>query len=365
MQQAHQSLRNNKHERGGPHRNSTHIKQSKQVIKAYRNHINVLENAQDPISPLQNARNDHHRLLQEKDALDDEENYEACTVIMYAIGSCARKIHRLDQTNQGLEPPPIRKYDRVMYPELIHQVPILRLRGGNLDINVGAEQHNPETYLEYLNDIATDTETRNQLQQLNQPTQLLQKFLDTLHPSERTLIQSVELSIPLEDMISQWDTIATAASDGSVKDEKGTFGWSISRFDGTRIASCKGQSHGTPMTSHRAEAFGMWSVFVFVTRIFQFYNKDPTGQVSLHCDNEALVNTVNKIITRARPDFPNDTLEADWDIIHEIVLLLRAHDQSVSWIASHQDEDTPKEDLPLAAQLNCEADTLADEAHAI
>ena len=119
------------------------------------------------------------------------------------------------------------------------------------------------------------------------------------------------------------------------------------------------------MTSHRAEAFGMWSVFVFVTRIFQFYNEDPTGQVSLHCDNEALVNTVNKIITRARPDFPNDTLEADWDIIHEIVLLLRSHDQTVSWIASHQDEETPTEDLPLAAQLNCEADTLADEAHAI
>ena len=66
----------------------------------------------------------------------------------------------------------------------------------------------------------------------------------------------------------------------------------------------------------------MWSVFVFVIRVFQFYNKDPTDKVYLHCDNEELVNTVNKIVTRARPDFPNDTLEADWDIIHEIVILL-------------------------------------------
>ena len=109
----------------------------------------------------------------------------------------------------------------------------------------------------------------------------------------------------------------------------------------------------------------MWSVFVFVIRVFQFYNKDPTDKVYLHCDNEELVNTVNKIVTRARPDFPNDTLEADWYIIYEIVILLRSHDKSVSWIASHKDDNAPKEDLPLAAQLNFEADTLADEAHKI
>ena len=179
----------------------------------------------------------------------DDENYEACMVIMYAIGSCERKIHTLDQTNQVSDPPTIRRYERLTYPDLSLQVPILRLRGGNPAIE-DSDQNNPRTYLEYLNGISTDAETRDQLQQLKQPAQLLQKLLDTLHQSKQTLIQSVTISIPLEDMISQWDTIATAASDGSVVGEKGTFGWAISRFDGTRIATCKGHSHGTPMTSH-------------------------------------------------------------------------------------------------------------------
>ena len=71
---------------------------------------------------------------------------------------------------------------------------------------------------------------------------------------------------------------------------------------------------------------------------------------------------MNKIINRQRKQFPNETLEPDWDIINEIVSLIKNSKQSIEWIRGHQDEKMPKERLPLPAQLNCEADELANAA---
>jgi len=43
-------------------------------------------------------------------------------------------------------------------------------------------------------------------------------------------------------------------------------------------------------------------------------------------------------------------------------LLVKRYDQSIAWVNGHQDEKKKREDLPLKAQLNCEADELAEEA---
>ena len=48
-----------------------------------------------------------------------------------------------------------------------------------------------------------------------------------------------------------------AASDGSVISLSGTYGRTISLKDKTRISSCRGKAYGYPMTSHRAEAYGI------------------------------------------------------------------------------------------------------------
>ena len=104
LQRAHHSLRIYNQERCSPH----------------RNHVNLLENVLDQNSPLQKARNDYHRLLQEKDELMDDENYEGCMVIMHAIGSCELKIHLLDHTNPISAPPTQRRYESVSYPAETH-----------------------------------------------------------------------------------------------------------------------------------------------------------------------------------------------------------------------------------------------------
>ena len=101
------------------------------------------------------------------------------------------------------------------------------------------------------------------------------------------------------------------------------------------------------MTSHRTEVFGMWSLILFIVCIFEYHEEDPTDAFSLVWDNESLVNTFNKITKRKRKEFPNETLEADWDVINTIVLLVKRYDQSIVWIKGHQDEKNKREDLSL------------------
>jgi len=115
------------------------------------------------------------------------------------------------------------------------------------------------------------------------------------------------------------------------------------------------------MTSHRAEKFGMWSLILFIVRIFEYHEEDLTDALSLVCDNESLVNTDNKRTKLKHKEFPNETLEADWDVINEIVMLVKRYDQSIVLIKGHQDEKKKREELSLKAQLNCEADELAEE----
>ena len=91
--------------------------------------------------------------------------------------------------------------------------------------------------------------------------------------------------------------------------------------------------------------------------------EDPTDALSLVCDNESLVNTVNKITKSKRKEFPIKSLEADWDVMNEIVLLVKQCDQSVVGIKGHQDEKKKRKKLTLLeAQLNCAADEFAEEA---
>jgi hypothetical protein len=57
-----------------------------------------------------------------------------------------------------------------------------------------------------------------------------------------------------------------------------------------------------------------------------------------------------------------DVLCPDWDILIEVQnALLQLPDLTLKYIKAHQDDDTPSAQLPLYAQLNVDADTLASE----
>jgi len=104
-------------------------------------------------------------------------------------------------------------------------------------------------------------------------------YIESLHDSERDMLRNVEMIVKMEpstlvdilmmEMHLECNTGSPAAGNGSVIHLSGTFGWPISLKDDTRIVSYRGKAYGFPMTSHRAEAYGMWSVLLFIIRLFE------------------------------------------------------------------------------------------------
>jgi len=105
-----------------------------------------------------------------------------------------------------------------------------------------------------------------------------------LHDSERDMRRNVEMIVDMEPstlveilmmemhLECNTPTGTPAASDGSVIRLSGTYGWIITLEDKTRLVSCRGKALGFPMTSHRAEAYGMWSILLFIIRLFEFHD---------------------------------------------------------------------------------------------
>jgi hypothetical protein len=77
-----------------------------------------------------------------------------------------------------------------------------------------------------------------------------------------------------------------------------------------------------------------------------------------------MVDKVNEI-TAYQQVYPNLTMDPEWDALAEIRGTIQALDTNLkpdtNWIKGHQDKDTPYDELPLQAQLNCDADALAEE----
>jgi hypothetical protein len=76
-----------------------------------------------------------------------------------------------------------------------------------------------------------------------------------------------------------------------------------------------------------------------------------------------MVHRVNETI-QYNVVFPNTTIDSEWDVLAEIraamLALTKESRPEISHIKSHQDRMTPFEELPLKAELNCQADWLAE-----
>ena len=99
--------------------------------------------------------------------------------------------------------------------------------------------------------------------------------------------------------------------------------------------------------------------------LFTQYLGCPIAPIEILCDNAALVDTVNRLITRSWPLFPNDTLAPSWDVVQCLVAHVKQlpATSTIRWIKSHQDDNIEFEKLSLRAQLNVRADELTGIAH--
>ncbi len=183
---------------------------------------------------------------------------------------------------------------------------------------------------------------------------------------QQVLLSNLTLLTNEEDIIETLNSAAfILASDGSAPGDKASFGWTLSTITGWRLATCNGPVYGYKATSYRAEGYGILSGCQFILQLRQIHQVAIPWEWTLICDNESMVKKAQMDPAMDRI-FPQSTLDSDWDVLAEIwttITMLR-NDSSrptVKHIKGHQDDTRSYHELSLNAQLNVDADKLADE----
>ena len=106
---------------------------------------------------------------------------------------------------------------------------------------------------------------------------------------------------PLLSVIQQHQTLLIA-SDGSKSSEKSGGGWIIADVKERELLSGYNPDFGdiTKINSHRAEIYGVLSVFMFLHEYCQFYKMNLQSPIKYYCDNKEVVTKLSNIIERNR-----------------------------------------------------------------
>ena len=189
--------------------------------------------------------------------------------------------------------------------------------------------------------------------------------VEILPPWEQSLLQELVL-INLEAQI--WESLCNTqcfvATDGSAPQQKGSFMWILSNASGDRLARGSGRLFGHAISSYRAEAYGLLSAIRFLYHMVRLHKKarDHPKAPHLVCDNQGLITMITTKLTYSTI-YVNTTMEAEWDCIAQILSTPQSMGDfapTIEHIKGHQDETTPYEELPLLAQLNCDANVHAN-----
>jgi hypothetical protein len=154
----------------------------------------------------------------------------------------------------------------------------------------------------------------------------------------------------------------TSCSDGSATADQGSFGFVIATSQGLRLVSGGGPAPATYPNSFRSEAYGVLASIRWLYHAFRrFPPLTTTNKIRHYLDNRSVIKRVNS--THQSQQWPNQQLLPEHDVISEIVHSLKSLPVAVEleWVKGHQDETTPYHLLNVPAQLNCDADKLANE----
>ena len=148
--------------------------------------------------------------------------------------------------------------------------------------------------------------------------------------------------------------------DGGAADNMGTFGWIIGTSSGTRLASGSGPVFGFDPRSYRSETYGCRSGLSFIKLAFSFCNLPMTGTLSVRCDNLGLIKKQASFRKFALAKY-SAALHSKWDALISVFHLMNDFPAvpKLTHVLGHQDNDLAYQDLPLAAQMNTQADALA------
>ena len=159
-----------------------------------------------------------------------------------------------------------------------------------------------------------------------------------------------------------------AVSDGSEWfQSQGSFGWMLSSDQGDRLASGMGPARSSRPNSYRSEGYGMLALLCFLQRLAEY--------VQLHNPWRGIIVSKSLIDTVRGPNHqpigqppgttyrrPLDPLSPEWDVVVGIQQLLQTMPGlKLEHIKGHQDRTRTYDRLPLLAQLNVDADDLANK----
>ena len=202
--------------------------------------------------------------------------------------------------------------------------------------------------------------------------QHIQQHNETTQPNIQTLLMRIE-SLPLWEkelihchkLFDNDETLSrllsmdiVIATDGSYKDDKGSYGWIITTSNDIYLAKGSGTVFSKTLSSFHCEGYGILAALRFILLLrLHFHQPVPNTTITWWCDSLSLLQ---RLAPQPIPN-PNRSKLADHDVessIRHSVPLVTTKLQSIH-IRSHQYDNEPLESIPLPHKLNRIADQLA------
>jgi hypothetical protein len=191
-----------------------------------------------------------------------------------------------------------------------------------------------------------------------------EEYIYRLPEWARTILQNmvIEEQTPLWLFPEDASTPIFVVSDGSVIAHKGSYAWVLATAHKVLISG-RGSVFGSSMSSFWAEVFGILAWSLYLWHYLQFLQLPIKGFWLPFCDNLAAVNSMNDEYETQ----PKQSMQSDYDILVEtksLLASLRTNQRigKFTHVKGHQDRTKSLQELPREAQLNVEADRLANTA---
>jgi hypothetical protein len=191
-----------------------------------------------------------------------------------------------------------------------------------------------------------------------------QEYLENIEECRMNLLKNL---VFINETAIQQQKLSIACDGGAIDGIKGSYGLVIATDEDT-VATVKNSIPGIfgKIVSYRSEGYGILASVYFIAKWLEYcklQHQEWTESVTILCDNEAMVKTINKY--GYRPRSIRQQADSDSDIVEEILALLREIRQTktqieVIHIKGHQDRNKNAELTPQA-ELNIIADKLATE----
>ena len=188
--------------------------------------------------------------------------------------------------------------------------------------------------------------------------------INTLDHWEHQLLQTTNFQCSPDNQHIVISTDIIIASDGSVRDQTGSFGWVITDTNGQIIVTGSGTAFGYDITSFRSEAYGILAPLRFLYQLQCYYSLPiHPRRITWYCDSESLLKRIQS--HQHDTHNPNRYKLADNDLEEAIIssIALVTTNLHKHHIRSHQHDHVPLHCLPLPQRLNRIADELATNAH--